>query len=574
MPFRPSTVCLVLCVVIATLALASCRTERPAEPAAATPAGVTIAAALPADVPGGAENASLRAGAEYAWQQFIALNWPAKAGERDRPDPARRFGEPGGPVVWETFRTKAEIFPANGSATVVPPGYERGAPDYGYDEHPVYVYEVPIPPCATANAAVTTPWVNLDEISQVGFDHMFAGAAGGPDDAARQIRFTAKANRTYYQYIAANQFWFNTSPSYVAATTNFTNAVNSGEFPPKGPWVNFPEGTMEAKAAFRRLTPKERAGGRFHVTRVRYYESASDDGSNPCHHDEEWGLIGLHIIQKTKSAPAFTWATFEHADNILTAAGEAVEDANGNVVRAAAEPTTPALSYQDGAFEAGKMPLVQTVPKDAVCSDPGARLYYRELAGNTNIPVGGAICVNGRMHPIPKTIVDVNQAAHEAIAAYERTHGLQSPWRYYKLVNVQLQPFDKNDISADNESGRGRSTYFTSNIVVETDYTLQNHSGGPEPRTGGAPSDLASNFPPEQPPPLPAYQNTYVMNGDGTLRARYNMGGCTGCHGLTQVRAGTDYSYILFNSSVKLPESTKTPPAVLRARYISRLAPP
>lgn len=70
--------------------------------------------------------------------------------------------------------------------------------------------------------------------------------------------------------------------------------------------------------------------------------------------------------------------------------------------------------------------------------------------------------------------------------------------------------------------------------------SLQNHSGGPETQTGAAPSNLTINFAKYlQPPTLPFYQNAYVLRSDGSFVARYNMGGCTGCHGLTQVIAGS-----------------------------------
>ena len=113
---------------------------------------------------------------------------------------------------------------------------------------------------------------------------------------------------------------------------------------------------------------------------------------------------------------------------------------------------------------------------------------------------------------------------------------------------------------------------MTSNIVVESDYTLQNHSGGPETHTGGAPSDLPINFTSlPQPPDADTYKNTYVLGADRKLKARYNMGGCTGCHGLTQIVAGSDFSYILFESSVTSPEYPELPARSLTPRYLGRL---
>lgn len=291
------------------------------------------------------------------------------------------------------------------------------------------------------------------------------------------------------------------------------------------------------------------------------------------------GLLALHIIHKTPTAPAWTWATFEQADNLITMVNGkavAVEDEDGNVVHPG-PANTPALHYQDGPYKAGVLPLVSK--EGEFCADPGMRLFYQEIGVDSqgkkyeNVPSGGNLCVTERMRRIPAAVVDVNREAHQAIADYERTHAVApSPWRHYKLVNVQTFPFDKSEIVPNADSHRSAATFYTSNIVVETDYTLQNHSGGPETHTGAAPSDLSLNFTDlPQPPAEPTYKNTYLLGPDRTLRARYNMGGCMGCHGLTQIVAGSDFSYILFESSVKSPEFPETAPSTLTSRYIGRL---
>jgi hypothetical protein len=553
---------------------------------------ITITPALPADIPGGAENADLKTAAEFAWQQFIALNWPAKNGGaiRGRPDEQALFADRGGvPLVWETFRSKVEIYPPGGGPNITPHGYAKGAPDYGWNDPPQYPYfdkdamlPVMINPCGAPSPHPA--WINLDEISQVGFDYMHAGAALGNTDEEKMIRFTAKANENHYRYVAGNEYWYS-SERYQLATNNFTKAVSSGEFQRGTTYVLFPVGTMEAKAAFRRLTPQERNSGRFHVARVRYYERSS---AGPCYREEEWGLLALHIIQKTPTAPAYTWATFEQADNLQTAQGHSIEDPDGKIVVPGLPADTPGQAYQDGLYAdntaqkpcvsiAGKTtpPCVADPASVPFCRDPAARLFYaeiRDVKGQplyNRIPAGGNICVTGRDHPIPDTIIGVNREAHAVIADYDKKHGLPvSPWRYYKLVNVQAYPFDKAVIG--NDPAR-RATYYTSNIVVETDYTLQHHSGGPETKTGAAPSDLAANFPPQVPPngdpQTSTYQNAYILNPDGTFKKRYNMGGCTGCHGEAQVLAGTDYSYIMVQPVADQPETAGHGEKTLRGRY-------
>ena len=130
---------------------------------------------------GGAPNATPAQAAAFAWQEFIALNWPAtkqsgKEGQRDAPSAACHFGDPSctGPTVWETFRSKVEIFPGVGS----PPGYSAlDKTSFGYDALPQYNYNQAVPACDPAQQNDPVPWVNLDETDQITLDNMYAGNA-------------------------------------------------------------------------------------------------------------------------------------------------------------------------------------------------------------------------------------------------------------------------------------------------------------------------------------------------------------------------------------------------------------
>ena len=203
-------------------------TEADAAPPATPPAFPALSATIPSDIPGGAGHATISSAATFAWQEFIALNWPAKAQTgapmtRGQANTAQKFGSdnPDQPVVWETMRSKVETFPGVGN----PPGYVPAstvaAPDFGYDHLPVYTYGTrtktasPIgklqnnpggPPLVVApcphQAAVATPaFVNLDETTQIGEDAMFAGivqADPTPFNGQPQLnRFLAKGNRAF-----------------------------------------------------------------------------------------------------------------------------------------------------------------------------------------------------------------------------------------------------------------------------------------------------------------------------------------------------------------------------------------
>ncbi len=532
--------------------------ENPQGPTQA--ASITVSPDVPTDVPGGASNADIATAAAFAWQEFIALNWPAQAGGRDTPEKSALFGQNaaagGPPLVWETFRHKIEIFPSREKADITN-AYPLPQTPFNYNAPPAYFY-VPgqvgsrdggVAPCPGQTRVSQAAWINLDETSQIGLDQMYAGVlpagAAGNNSAPQLIRFMAKANKTEYDYVLFGNNYYYHSQELDSAEKNFQKAVQN-QVPPQPPFVSFPPGTIEVKSGWRPLAAGEDPS-RFHTATVRFYEKDKNNSDRPCYFENQWALIALHIIQKTPSAPAFVFATFEQADNILTRDGKPVEDENGAIINPpSGGPTEPALTYKDAPPPTG--PKVSVA--GAYCTDIGKRLFYHELPGmsprpsNTGLPLGGDICVNQRFNAIPSDIVKVNKAAHNAIADYNSKNNVQkSPWQYYKLVNVQAYPFDKSQID-----GSNRSTFYLANSVVETDYTLQMFSGR---LSGGAPTD----YPPPPPPPLQAPPNAYVFS---PAFHEYNMGGCQGCHGNAQV-GGRDFSFILdgneFQAEPETPES-------------------
>ena len=196
--------------------------------------------------------------------------------------------------------------------------------------------------------------------------------------------------------------------------------------------------------------------------------------------------------------------------------------------------------------------------------DPQKRLYYLNLpAGVEGHPVPrGPISVQRRIQSIPDAIISANKAFQTAIIQYDQQNEVTgSPWRYYKLVNVQWKPLTKDIPDNPNGQGNGKSgtpyvgpnvqSYYLSNIVVETDYNLQVFSGKLD--NPGSTDGLITDF-----------YNTLNNNGQPNLVGtpannvpfaglNYNMGGCMGCHG-NIAQLGADFSFIFNSSSVTSPE--------------------
>jgi hypothetical protein len=563
-------------------------------PVAAPAGGGTIppinvaAYAPPTDIPSGAANASIQQAAAFAWQEFIALNWPAvqQSGglnQRDTPDSAQcAFGDPKCKDrlrVWETYRGKVEIFPGDGNP---PNGYATPPPQsqnwsYGYDSLPQYDYAAGLVtgPCGTGTAPPRAAWPNLDETDQISLDAMYSGmspksASGNVDP--QLVRFLAKANRTEYTYVARHNGWWSGSAPYSQTITYVT--TNGGDPPPNSDqYVSLPNGSIEVKAGWRLLGPKEDPT-RFHRQLVRYYEPS---GNNACYREQLWGLVALHIIQKTPSAPYFVYASFEQADNIRTNSGTPVENDDGAVIVPPTAicpagqkypcPMTPVTQFIDAPSPQPSSivpPQVVLNPATApyctigLAQRPANQLYYLNEIGP--VPRKGFICVNQRAQLIPPQIVAVNQAAHTAISAYAGQHGFGSgPWAHYKLINVQYVPVDKtyagffrgkNPQNYDNPA-----SYYLANSVVETNTILQTFSGGLTPVVR---SDYQYHFwdvatsPIPKPTPPPSLTETHKQvyyGGHG-----HDMGGCMGCHGSQGQDQGGDFSVILARNVVTGPE--------------------
>jgi hypothetical protein len=547
---------------------------------------------------GGAPAATPAQAADFAWQEFIALNWPAGPqqglnGQRETPSSTCKFGDPSpncGLLVWQTFRGKVEIFPGDGNP---PPGYmgSTAATSWGYDALPAYDYNVPIPACDMKQSNDTTPWINLDETDQITLDNMYAGVvdpSSSPGNSSPQlIRFLAKANRTQDAYVTGNSDpndftnqWWSVIPSNIVTATK-TYLMNNKVSPPPDSkdYVSLPNGTIEMKAAWRPLNHQEIISGRFHTQMVRFYENGA--GGIPCYRDATWGLVALHIIQKTPSAPYFIYATFEQADNILTADAKPVEDADGHITiqpepATATSPqvclsdpqpqmTPPPPNGQEIVSTLGSVVITadpktcQPLQKSAYCGAPGSQLYYHNSDSGhmpPPAPIGGNICVNKRDNAIPDYAISANAEAHAAISAYlKQNNNPSAPWLFYKLVNVQYFPYDKipnpnipngSPYTANppyTAKNPAPSSFYQANIVVETNRSLQLFSGGLSYAGNGISSDWNQDG--------TQHKNTYYA---GTF---HNMGGCMGCHGSQgQNPAGQagDFSVILARGSVGRPE--------------------
>jgi hypothetical protein len=395
-----------------------------------------ISPSVPHDVPSGS-SANITQLAIIAWQEFTALNWPAvdpaSTDKRGLPDASADFltikADKDGNyplLVWQTYRHKNELFPADGKTDQ---NFNSTAPSYKYN-----TFGVPLQPAAPSDTM--SNFNNLDESSQIGLCNMFAHSPSVGQGL--RILYEAKVNRSVFDYANTNGL---TDPGSDFSYKTLTNARKKtiGNLPeyggiclsPSSPdpsIISLPcgdtamtgdagEGAIEIKAAWRPLTAQEADSGRFYKRQVLFYSGIQYQ--NEKYNNAVYGLVALHIIHKTKAFPTFIFATWEQVDNYNDEQHQNTEE----------------LSFvNDGT----KLP---------------------------SIPVK-------RDHSIHSQIGPVNDAVHAAFKAKDP----DTVWQYYKLIGVQGMPVNgpPPDPTA---SVDDFSYYYLANIVVETNQTLQNFFG-------------------------------------------------------------------------------------------------
>ena len=355
----------------------------------------------------------------FAWQTFIALNWPVDpswpasadaAGEPDRAATASTWGDPAaasGPynlTTWESYTPAQNLFdPATFSDGESPNAW--GVPAATPSA------------CAGANLSASVeaprtisapnkfgPAAALPAVVSVAGDAMGANpsgtdeAAGGwlTDQAGKQVWFERLTNRAEHEYITdpAHRLWTIAGQRTVATTAPQGISLPTGVQPGDSVQTWDQLGAMELKAAWRVMTGlSAEETARFHLAEAYIVDPTSGACSV-----EVLGLVGLHIIHKTQSFPNFAWATFEHVDNVPSAN----------------HPAPPfGYSFNDPSCDATECPV--NVARTSVPPPPVTE------------PVQVA-----RSVAIPQEVQDLNAAVQAMIASANA----DSTFQYYELVNV------------------------------------------------------------------------------------------------------------------------------------------
>ncbi len=226
----------------------------------------------------------------YAWNTFIALNWPADLSTCTG-DTTKSILGGIGPRVWETYTLDSNLFVSSGQ----PAGWCDAA--------------------ATATLSKPRYFGRLRKVS-ANFAADFpdvAEAVGGvlTDQNGRFVRYEVRVNMDEYNYVTYNDLW--QASGQTGQTINFPQGPNDS--PSRcGDQPCGPVGAMEIKSAWKVLSDSEIGSGRFYMTEAvvdNDEQGTPSPGKNPV----TLGLVGLHIIHKTSTQSTWFWSTFEQVDN-------------------------------------------------------------------------------------------------------------------------------------------------------------------------------------------------------------------------------------------------------------------
>jgi hypothetical protein len=217
---------------------------------------------------------------DYSWRMFVALNWPAVKGQRGIADSSLDLNDTSRPRVWETWKSAFESIPPNGKQPTPWESFDAVVPIVG------------VPFVGGGASKIFGSFTRFGDISQADF-----GNLAGP---------LVCRNNTFAHYeIRVNQKQFD----FIVSEKLYDRKVIDGITTP----VSFPSGSIEVKAAWREFNDSDSP-----ETRKRYYrvEALAQDYRTNAGVKKEFGLIGLHIVQKTPLRPQWIWSSFEHVDNV------------------------------------------------------------------------------------------------------------------------------------------------------------------------------------------------------------------------------------------------------------------
>jgi hypothetical protein len=366
---------------------------------------------------------------QFAWQGFLAMNWPPLPADpgvthgiaRGLPDPSKVIGQSDNGdnrTVWEQDQPNWYLFwPRN-----PPPPAADGQSFVAWNRHawlPAACgpLEDKLPPGSE-------PPRILSALSKFdgGMPGVLQAKSSAPliDQDGYYARYEILMDYPAFNYINANQFYLlDKLEAFAQKGQPFSFPVQDGSEP----------GATLIKAAWKTLSAEEINSHRYHTAQAFLYTPTASGIEPTCAGPVTVGLVGLHIVQKTRDFPKWIWATFEQVDTTPA-------DPNN------LPPKDPPAGW--GFFKRGSSVTPNQKPNcpDGVTEDLTKCDFQptsSHVGQNPNDKTGGPTQAV-RSNPIPKSLNQpslgqINQAAQDAL----RQINPNSVWQYYQLTEAQWQ---------------------------------------------------------------------------------------------------------------------------------------
>ena len=362
----------------------------------------------------------------FAWLEFIALNWPADANSCGPLANATALSDASSPRVWETWKLPEEIFVAQPESQRPTPWCPQAA---AAQRNQATLRQL-TPAAAELISQRLAQSGALQALLEISRAHDLPGiqqAFGGPlvDQNGRFVRYEVRVNFDEFAHIVVNRLW-NKAGLASAQTIDLPEGVAGGAV-----------GSIEIKPAWKVLTQAELRGGRFyHIKAV--VRTGEDSAGQPTTEIADVGLIGFHISHKTRSSPQWTWATFEHVDNLTSS----LQNPNCHNSSACTATSQCALGC-----------CAQNC-QTATCRTDDASCAELRSGSPTHSPTQVTRVQNvALMTPADRDVGGVNQAFQRLLAG--------SVWANYALISTQWpqQP---------SAAGGAPAPGFLANVALET----------------------------------------------------------------------------------------------------------
>jgi len=436
----------------------------------------------------------------YAWQMFLALNWPTNS--QGQPAPSLEDAAFGAPH-WTLWHNSASIFQVDGA-----PPEACASPKAGLQlalaRAPIKAVSAGLKAFSAQATASADPRKTrfLGVISAVGELNVAKFTPGNTGQAFSGPMIDQNGEFVYYEIML--------DPNEVAylCGTKLYNINGQVAFSGAGGKVAMPWGTpnqdwsgaFELKFAWKVLTKGKDDVSRFYTTPAVIMDQGPDGQQLERH--VTVGLVGMHIGHKTETSPQWIWATFEQVDNLST----------DQVAHPGLHP-----NFHDPNCE------ICTVDQQPVAVNG---VYPK-------IPTQA-----WRAVPIPADKAAVNAQAQAALGK------AGSVWQYYQLIDTQwptnpsaaAAPYTAGLPTAiSNKPGGDPTPVYLTNITMETYF----QAGGEEAcnQQEAVPSSVNCVGPPSAPSttaqPLiwTSPQNNGTAAGlPGTHTTVFGSESCMGCH--------------------------------------------